>query len=117
MKMMKKYLSIVLSAVILIMSFPIVVNATEITDDYERVSLVEQKDERTENSKTFYTSNGTFASIVTTDAICYEDDGKFKDIDNTIVKKDTDKVVSFIAQNHFAVDIIYGLKIVLPRKK
>ena len=84
MRKMKKLLSVVLSVTMLTSAFPIIANAEEKTDTYEKVSLIEQKDNRTENSKTFYTSNGTYATIATTDPICYEDDGKYKDIDNTM---------------------------------
>lgn len=103
MRKMKKLLSVVLSVTMLTSAFPIIANAEEKTDTYEKVSLIEQKDNRTENSKTFYTSNGTYATIATTDPICYEDDGKYKDIDNTIIKKDANTLTN--TDNGYSVEL------------
>lgn len=103
MRKMKKLLSVVLSVTMLTSAFPIIANAEEKTDTYEKVSLIEQKDNRTENSKTFYTSNGTYATIATTDPICYEDDGKYKDIDNTIIKKDANTLTN--TDNSYSVEL------------
>lgn len=103
MRKMKRFLSVVLSVTILTSAFPIIANAEEKTDIYEKVSLIEQKDNRTENSKTFYTSNGTYATIATTEPICYEDDGKYKDIDNTIIKKDANTLTN--TDNSYSVEL------------
>lgn len=103
MRKMKKLLSVVLSVTMLTSAFPIIANAEEKTDTYEKVSLIEQKDNRTENSKTFYTSNGTYATIATTDPICYEDNGKYKDIDNTIIKKDANTLTN--TDNGYSVEL------------
>ena len=103
MRKMKRILSVVLSVTMLTSAFPIIANAEEKTDTYEKVSLIEQKDNRTENSNTFYTSNGTYATIATTDPICYEDDGKYKDIDNTIIKKDANTLTN--TDNGYSVEL------------
>lgn len=94
MKNTKKILSVIFSIVMIVSVCPITANANDNQNAYEKVGLIEQNDERTENSKTFYTSNGTYASIITTDAICYEDNGEYKDIDNTIIKKDADTLTN-----------------------
>lgn len=89
---MKKFISILLTLTMIISFVPMFVYANDIktiedSEEYNDISIVEQEEKRTENSKTYLTSKGTYISVITSDPITFEKDGKYVDIDNTIVEK------------------------------
>lgn len=101
-KNMKKYISILLSMVMVMTSLPMTVFAFE-SNDYKSEILYEKEERRSENSKTFVTEKGTYVTAISSDSLCYYKDGDYHDIDNTIIKKDRNTLSN--VDNAYSVEL------------
>ena len=108
-----KIIAVILTIIMIVGILPITVfaeefNETQImknvqleSDKKEKSPIIgEAVDKRDENTKVFEREDGSFTAVVTSDPIHYEDNGEWKEIDNTLVRT-SDRITN--KENSFSV--------------
>lgn len=117
-KSLTKVLSIILATLFVIEILPFTVFAaeletynhalevqTETTDVVESPIAFEVTEEREENIKVYQREDGTFSAFTSAVPIHYEENGEWKDIDNTLIEKEVDnKTVLINKDNSYQVE-------------
>lgn len=117
-KSLTKVLSIILATLFVIEILPFTVFAAEletynhalelqpeITDAAESPISFEVVEEREENIKVYQREDGTFSAFTSAVPIHYEENGEWKDIDNTLIEKKVDnKTVLINKDNSYQVE-------------
>lgn len=100
----KKFISALLTVVLVTAVFPISTYANEV-EEADTVQVSEVQESRDLYSKTYETSEGTNVVISTAVPMHYEEDGELKDIDNTLVESDSDNSVLTNTANAYNVEL------------
>ncbi len=103
-KTFKRFLSVFLAVVMVITVIPMGAYAAE-TAETEAVQVSELEDSRDLYSKTYETSEDTNVVISAAVPLHYEENGELKDIDNTLVKSETDSSVLTNTANAYNVEL------------
>ncbi len=117
-KPLTKVLSIILATLFVLEMLPLTVFAAEletynhalelqpeITDVAESPISFEVVEEREENIKVYQREDGTFSAFTSAVPIHYEENGEWKDIDNTLIEKEVDnKTVLINKDNSYQVE-------------
>lgn len=103
-KTFKRFLSVFLAVLMVITVIPMGAYAAE-TEETEAVQVSELEDSRDLYSKTYETSEDTNVVISAAVPLHYEENGELKDIDNTLVKSETDSSVLTNTANAYNVEL------------
>ena len=109
-----KVIAVILTVIMIVGILPMTVLAEEFnetqlmktveieSDKKEKSPIVgEVTDKRDENTKVFERRDGSYTAVITSEPIHYEDNGEWKEIDNTLVKTNN-KITN--KENNFSVD-------------
>lgn len=109
-----KVIAVILTVIMIVGILPMTVFAEEFnetqlmktveieSDKKEKSPIVgEVTDKRDENTKVFERRDGSYTAVITSEPIHYEDNGEWKEIDNTLVKTNN-KITN--KENNFSVD-------------
>ena len=109
-----KLIAVILTVIMIVGILPMMVFAEEFnetqlmktveieSDKKEKSPIVgEVTDKRDENTKVFERRDGSYTAVITSDPIHYDDNGEWKEIDNTLVKTNN-KITN--KENSFSVD-------------
>ena len=112
-KTLTKVLSIILATLFVIEILPLTVFAAELetynhalelqpesSDAAESPIAFEVTEEREENIKVYQREDGTFSAFTSAVPIHYEENGEWKDIDNTLIEKEVDNKTVLINKNN-----------------
>ena len=109
-----KVIAVILTVIMIVGILPMTVFAEEFnetqlmktveieSDKKEKSPIVgEVTDKRDENTKVFERRDGSYTAVITSEPIHYDDNGEWKEIDNTLVKTNN-KITN--KENNFSVD-------------
>lgn len=109
-----KVIAVILTVIMIVGILPMTVFAQEFnetqlmktveieSDKKEKSPIVgEVTDKRDENTKVFERRDGSYTAVITSEPIHYDDNGEWKEIDNTLVKTNN-KITN--KENSFSVD-------------
>ncbi|HAS38485.1 MAG TPA: hypothetical protein DCS04_07820 [Ruminococcaceae bacterium] len=109
-----KVIAVILTVIMIVGILPMTVLAEELnetqlmktveieSDKKEKSPIVgEVTDKRDENTKFFERRDGSYTAVITSEPIHYEDNGEWKEIDNTLIKTNN-KITN--KENSFSVD-------------
>ncbi|MCM1284716.1 MAG: hypothetical protein NC213_08675 [Acetobacter sp.] len=103
-KTFKRFLSVFLAVLMVITVIPMGVYAAE-TEETEVIQVSVLEESRDLYSKTYETSEDTNVVISAAVPLHYEEDGELKDIDNTLVKSETDSSILTNNANAYNVEL------------